>query len=230
MKRRLRYFLASAGLLVCMSAAKPAMAQYAHGSGGAAESSLTAPAVSGYEQELAMQIREALTDWSPKTDNLGNVSVTLGSGAPHRLIVTPIDEPGYVVSEITSEGYLRVQRLPQRAPNAVFDLMHAAQPVWVMTRGGKKIPGVFTGLSVHLQPGRQNAPTMAHPDEMYVDIGAANAKEVRAAGVGLLDPVALTRAWQKLGSDELASAAIGDRLGCIVLTDLCGCFTITRAI
>ena len=65
--------------------------------------------------------------------------------------------------------------IPQRAPNAVFDLLHAAQPVWVMTRDGKKVAGVFSGLSVHLQPGRQNAPTMAHPDEMYVDIGAKSA-------------------------------------------------------
>ncbi|MDP9339194.1 MAG: M20/M25/M40 family metallo-hydrolase [Acidobacteriota bacterium] len=181
---------------------------------------LTTPAVSGYEQELAKRIRETLKDWSPKTDNLGNVYVTIGSGAPHRVIVTPMDEPGYVVSEITADGYLRVQRLPQRAPNSVFDLLHAAQPVWVVSRDGKKIAGVFTGLSVHLQPGRQNAPMMAHPDEMYVDIGAANAEEVRAAGVDLLDPISLARDAQKLGADELASPAIGDRIGCVVLAEL----------
>ena len=220
MKRQLQYSLAIVGMLVRLSVAEPLMAQYFSGSGGVAESFLATPAVSGYEQELAAQIRETLKDLSPKTDNLGSVYVTLGTGAPHRLIVTPMDEPGYVVSEITSDGYLRVQRLPQRAPNVVFDLLHAAQPVWVMTRAGKKIPGVFTGLSVHLQPGRQNAPTMAYPDEMYVDIGAASAEEVRAAGVDLLDSIALARALQKLGSDELTSPAIGDRFGCVVLTDV----------
>jgi len=66
------------------------------------------PAVSGYEQKLAEEIRERLKDSSPHTDNLGNVYVNLGSGSPSRLIVTPIDEPGYVVSEITSDGFLRV--------------------------------------------------------------------------------------------------------------------------
>ncbi len=65
------------------------------------------PAVSGYEQELAGRIREDLKALSPKTDNLGNVYVTLGSGAPHRLLVAPMDEPGYVVSAITPDGYLR---------------------------------------------------------------------------------------------------------------------------
>jgi putative aminopeptidase FrvX len=218
MNRRLNFVLGIAGLLLCMSFEKPAKAQDSRVSGP--EAFLTIPAVSGYEQELAAEIRETLKDLSPKADNIGNVIVTLGSGAPHRLIVTPMDEPGYVVSEITSDGYLRVQRLPQRAPNAVFDLLHAAQPVWVMTRKGKKIPGVFTGLSVHLQPNRKNGPTMAHPDEMYVDIGATNALEVRAAGVDLLDPIALSRTLQNLGGDERTAPAIGDRFGCEALANL----------
>ncbi len=218
MTKRLGYVSGIAGLLLCLSFEKPARAQDVHVSGP--ETFLTTPAVSGYEQELATEIRGTLKDFSPQIDNVGNVIVTLGSGAPHRLIVTPMDEPGYVVSEITSDGYLRVQRLPQRAPNAVFDLLHAAQPVWVMTRERKKIPGVFTGLSVHLQPGRKNAPTMAHPDEMYVDIGATSAQEVRAAGVDLLDPIALSRTLQNLGGDERTAPAIGDRFGCEALADV----------
>src|SRR5580698_4196766 len=158
-------------------------------------------------------IREQLKELSPKTDNLGNVYVTVGSGAPHRLIVTPMDEPGYVVSGITSDGYLRVQRLPQAAPNAVFDLLHAAQPVWIISRSGKKVSGVFAGLSVHLQPARQNPPKMAHPDEMYIDIGATNAEDVRAAGVDLLDPVALNRKFKPIGKNGFAGPAVGDRFG-----------------
>src|SRR5271170_2192656 len=37
------------------------------------------PAVSGYERELASEIRSRLKDFSPRTDNLGNVIVTIGS-------------------------------------------------------------------------------------------------------------------------------------------------------
>jgi putative aminopeptidase FrvX len=132
------------------------------------------PAVAGYEQELSGGIREQLKALEPKTDNLGNVYVTVGSGAPHRLVVIAIDEPGYVVSGITPDGFLRVQRLPQAPPNSVFDLLHAAQPVWVITRDGKKVPGVFAGLSVHLQGLRLNSPKMSDLDQMYVDIGATS--------------------------------------------------------
>src|SRR6202044_308786 len=69
------------------------------------------PGISGYENKLAEKIRSEISASKPKTDNLGDVIVTIGTGEPSRLIVTPIDEPGFVVSGITEDGYLRVQRL-----------------------------------------------------------------------------------------------------------------------
>src|SRR5258708_38464999 len=149
------------------------------------------PADAGYEHEVSSRIREQLKALAPKTDNVGNVYVTVGSGAPRRLLVTAIDEPGYVVSGITPDGFLRVQRLPQAPPNAVFELLHAAQPVWVISRDGRRVPGVFAGLLVHLQPLRLNAPKMSDLDQMYVDIGATSGEEVRAAGIDILDSGAL---------------------------------------
>jgi putative aminopeptidase len=180
------------------------------------------PVVSGHEQNLTAEIGRQLKEFSPKTDNMGNVWVTIGSGAPHRLIATAIDEPGYVVSEITEDGYLRVQRLPQAPPNAVFDTLQFAQPVWVMTRGAKEVSGVFAGLSVHLQPGRPNGPKMNHMEELYVDIGAASAAEVRAAGVDVLDPIALQRKSFMVGDTGSAGPATGDRFGCDALLQLLG--------
>ena len=146
-------------------------------------------AVTGHEQEMTVELLERLSASHPKTDSLGNVWVEFGSGSPHTLLVTAVDGPGYVVSGITDDGYLRVQRLPQAAPHASFDALHFAQPVFITTHAGKHLPGVFAGLSVHLQPGRLNPPKMNHLDEMYVDIGAKSAEEVRAAGVDLLDVV-----------------------------------------
>ena len=180
------------------------------------------PAVPGYEQALAAEIRTRVPPslGRPQTDNLGNLYITLGSGSPHRLIVAPMDEPGYVVSGITADGYLRVQRLPQQSPHPLFDLLHTAQPVVVHTRRGKWVPGVFAGLSTHLQPNRQNAPRGAHPDEIYVDIGASSAAEVAEAGVALLDPVALDRKLYPMGFDKLTGPSVGDRFGCAALVEL----------
>src|SRR3984893_7830622 len=174
------------------------------------------PAVSGYEQQLSKSIREQLKTLAPKTDNLGNVYATVGSGSPHRLLVTAIDEPGYIVSGITPDGFLRVQRLPQAPPNSVFDLLHAAQPAWVITRDGKKVSGVFAGLSVHLQPLRLNPPKMSNLDQMYVDIGATSGEEVRAAGIDILDSVTLQRQQFAVGQGW-AGPSVGDRFGCEAL-------------
>jgi putative aminopeptidase FrvX len=178
------------------------------------------PAVTGYEQALAAEIRARLKNLSPQTDNMGNVTVTVGSGTPARLVVAPMDEPGYVVSGITGDGFLRVQRLPQQAPNAVFDLLHAAQPVVIHTRKGKWVYGVVAGLSTHLQGGRQNAPRGAHPDEMYIDIGASSAAEVKQAGVDLLDPLGLDRQVHAMGFGRLTAPGLGDRFGVAALVEL----------
>jgi putative aminopeptidase FrvX len=205
------------GILIAVATVQFVSAQSADGLRFADVGQLAAiRAVPGYEQELSSHIREQLKALAPKTDNLGNVFVTVGSGAPHRLLVTPIDEPGYIVSGVTPDGYLRVQRLPQALPNSVFDLLHAAQPAWVITRDGKKVAGIFAGLSVHLQPSRLNPPKMSDLDQMYVDIGATSSEEVRAAGVDVLDSVTLQRKNFAVGQGW-AGPAVGDRFGCQAL-------------
>jgi putative aminopeptidase FrvX len=178
------------------------------------------PAVSGYEKELIGKIRTKLTAFHPVVDNLGDFIVTLGSGSPHRLIVTPVDEPGFVVSGITDDGYLRVQRLPQSGLPPIFNELYSAQPVKIRTIGGKWIDGVVAGLSVHLQPGRTNPPKSSDVDNMYVDIGASSAAEVHRVGVDILSPIVINRRLETLSYSKLAGASIGDRFGAAVLVEL----------
>jgi len=180
---------------------------------------VSTPAVSGYESELVEKIRTKLAALHPVVDNLGDVVVTIGSGAPRRLIVAPIDEPGFVVSGITDDGYLRVQRLPQGGLPPIFNELYAAQPVKVRNSGGW-IDGVFAGLSVHLQPGRVNAPKSSDLDNMYVDIGATSAAEVRKAGVDNLSTVVINRWPVWIGKKGAGGPWIGDRFGAAALVEL----------
>ena len=177
------------------------------------------PGISGYEAEVSKIISKRLAALRPVTDNMGNVFVTMGSGSPNRLIVTPIDEPGFVVSEITADGYLRVQRLPQFGLPPVFNELYAAQPVKIGTGEGKWIDGVVAGLSVHLQGAHLNAPKAGDLENFYVDIGAANAAEVRKAGVDLLSPIAINRRLMNLGGADFAGASVGDRFGAAALIE-----------
>src|SRR5271169_899143 len=184
------------------------------------EELVNTPAVSGYENQLGDKIRAKLKALHPETDNLGDVIVTIGSGAPHRLIVASLDEPGCVVSEITSDGYLRVQRLPQNGLLPIFNEMYAAQPVRIETASGKWIDGVVAGLSVHLQPGRTNPPKAGDIENIYVDIGASSEAEVRKSGVDVLDPIVINRRLMNLAAAELAGTSVGDRFGAAALVEL----------
>jgi putative aminopeptidase len=178
------------------------------------------PAVSGYESELVEKIRTKLATLHPTVDNLGDITVTLGSGAPRRLVITAIDEPGYVVSEITDDGYLRLQRLPQGGLPVIFNSLYNAQPVRVRTSSGKWLDGVTAGLSVHLQGERANVPKSSDIENLYVDIGANSVAEARKAGVDILSPVVLERQLRALGFGKDAGASIGDRFGAAALVEL----------
>jgi putative aminopeptidase FrvX len=183
---------------------------------------VSTPAVSGYETELVEKIRTKLAALHPVVDNLGDVVVTIGSGAPRRLIIAPIDEPGFVVSGITEDGYLRVQRLPQDGLPPIFNELYSAQPVKVSNSGGW-IDGVFAGVSVYLQPGRANAPKSSDIDNMYVDIGASSAAEARKAGVDNLSTVVVNRRPVWIGNQGVGGATIGDRFGAAALVELLRC-------
>jgi putative aminopeptidase FrvX len=178
------------------------------------------PAIPGYEKPLVDQLSSRLAAFHPQVDNIGDVVVTLGSGAPHRLLVTGIDEPGFVVSAITDDGYLRVQRLPQGGLPPMFNELYSAQPVKIGTTPGAWIDGVVAGLSVHLAPGRANPPKSNDLDEMYVDIGAFSSDEVRKAGVDILSPIAVSRSLFNLADAEFAGAAVGDRFGAAALLEM----------
>jgi putative aminopeptidase FrvX len=178
------------------------------------------PAIPGYEGALAAVIRRELRAFSPQDDNLGDVLVTVGSGAPHRLLAAPLDEPGYVVSEVKSDGYLRLQRLPQFGILPLYNELYSAQPVQVETASGQWLNGVVAGLSVHLMPGRTHPPDPNSIASMDVDVGAQNASQARQAGADVLSPVVIRRKLYTLGYGKLTSPAIGDRFGDAALVEV----------
>jgi putative aminopeptidase FrvX len=231
-QRFLRHVICAVTIL--LSACAPAAGQSA-GTAGAARHIAgylrqfeEIPAISGYEDELVEKLRSRLDAFRPTVDNLGDVVVTIGYGSPRRVVVAPIDEPGFVVGGITDDGYLRVQRLPQAGLPPIFNELYAAQPVRIRTTSGKWIDGVFTGLSVHLQGNRANAPKSSDPENMYVDVGAASAADVHAAGIDLLCPIVLSHRLLQLGDygnvtpppGKVAGVSVGDRFGAAVLVDL----------
>ena len=178
-------------------------------------------AVSGYEQAVTDSL-VALLPGSVK-DRAGNVVLTLGRGTPKRLAVCPLDEPGYVVGNITDDGYLtlrRVGRSPTMPPApawALFDQQLEGHRVTLFGRRGS-VPGVVAVKSTHLQRGRPAATEQPFTvDDAYVDVGAATRDEARALGLDVLTPVALTKRALRYGPGLLAAPFAGRRAGCAAL-------------
>src|SRR4029077_17591378 len=92
--------------------------------------------------------------------------------------------------------------------------------VKIGTASGGWIDGVVAGLSVHLAPGRVHPPKSSDLDEMYIDIGASSADEVRKAGVDILSPIVLNRRLFDLAGAEFAGTAVGDRFGAAALLEV----------
>lgn len=182
---------------------------------------VSASGVPGYEQPVRAAIRRALPGWaSPEEDTAGNLTVTIGSGPPHRLVVAHMDEPGYVVSAVTDRGYLKVQRLGREGVPPLFDQLQMGQPVVLGSRRGS-LPGVTVVYSTHLW--RRDTPPIDRPvadEDLYVDIGARSIAEVRQAGADVLDPVTIARRVVPLAGGRLAGPAMDDRAGCAALLDL----------
>ncbi len=182
------------------------------------------PAVPGYEQQVAAKIAERVKAISPAlkvvTDEQSNVTVTLGSGTPHRMVAAPMDEPGYVVSGITPEGYLTIQRLPQGGNLPLFNELYAAQPVKIGTSKGAWINGAVAGVSIHLQPQRQHPPNPADLDNMFIDVGATSPAEARAGGADVLSPLAIDRKLYAMGGGQFTAPAVGDRFGDAALLEV----------
>jgi putative aminopeptidase FrvX len=168
------------------------------------EAFLQVPAVVGREEPMADLVANRLAGLPVQRDALGNVSVTVGSGSPRRLVACPLGEPGYIVSRILDNGYLRLVPASGFSPGGLWDQAHQGQTIMI---GGSRgwVPGAVVLPSVHLMQGRSGPPEKPFVvDDAWVDVGAESAAEVQAMGIRLLDAVALVRRPSRMAGGLIA--------------------------
>jgi putative aminopeptidase FrvX len=179
-------------------------------------------AVTGYEQAMTDSLLALLPGSS--RDRAGSVTLTLGRGAPKRLVTCALDEVGYVVGNVMDDGYVTLRRVgggPRLSP--LFDQQLEGQRVTLFGSLGA-VPGVVAVRSTHLTRGRPAGgagggdPPFAL-DNAYVDVGAASRAEAAALGIGVLSPVSLTKRPHRYGDHGslLAAPVAGRRAACAAL-------------
>jgi len=170
------------------------------------------PSTTGNEEMLAAEIRGLLPRTaSVETAGLGTIAVRLGGSPGPTLIIAALDGYGHIVSGVTPEGYLTLDR-PVPAPNEHFDAFLLGQPVIVSTAKGP-VRGVVSQPAIHLlTPERRKTLVEGFSLETaFVDIGARSAAEARAKGVELLDPVTFPAVMTELAGDQWAGPGLGQK-------------------
>jgi putative aminopeptidase FrvX len=182
--------------------------------GGLAESTLVSwinlDAPPGREYLATDAIMRSMPGW--KRDQLGNLILRKGSGSPRRVIACALDRPGFAVTEITDDGYLRLREAGAVRQHPLWIQFHEGQRIKVLTWAGA-VPGVVIVKSTHLQRGRvANAPVTTL-DDLWVDVGATSKADVQRLGIEMLDPVVRDSAAMQYG-DFVTGSMAGVRAGC----------------
>ena len=176
------------------------------------------PAVTANEGDLTAKIATLLPEViTTEVDNLGALYARVGRGSPSLAVITGADEFGYVVSTITPDGFLRLDRgVPP--PLALSDTFLLGRSVVIRTGSGT-VAGVVSQPALHLMTA-DSRDRFAKPlglDLVYVDIGARSADEVKARGIRILDPVTWTPTLSELAKDRRAGPGLGRRAACAAL-------------
>lgn len=177
-------------------------------------------AAPGYERFATDRIMSASSDWT--RDDMGNLVKRAGSGTPVRALACGIDETGYVVSEITDDGYLRVHGIGNGKHPPLWDEYHEGQRVIVeaVDRAHPErthdVTGVFAVRSNHLWRHRTADDSPTSIENLWLDVGARSRAEVLKMGIDRLDPV--VRDWPEWTfSDFVAGPAAANRAGCAAI-------------
>lgn len=170
--------------------------------------------VSGYEGEVRRIMWRELRQTSSKivTDRIGSIfGEKKGTAAFPRILVSGhMDEVGFMVKEITKNGYLRFATL-----GGWWDQVLLSQRVSVVTEK-RTFTGVIASKPPHILTVEERK--KVYPiREMFVDIGAKSEEQVKEWGIRVGDPIVPLCPFEILpDGDTILAKALDNRVGCYI--------------
>lgn len=171
--------------------------------------------VSGDEfrvSRLAAQLMEPLCD-RVEIDDFGNVCGyrdAAVSGAKTVLLDAHIDQIGFMITDVTDEGFLRFTPV-----GGVDQRMLLGSELTVLTRDGEERLGVVAAMPPHLQKAGDQKKSVPIAD-MALDVGMDGEQAKKVFHVG--DFAAFANDMMELQGDAICGKAFDDRacLGCLL--------------
>jgi putative aminopeptidase FrvX len=146
-------------------------------------------------------------------DGMGSVIAQQGTAGPRIMIDAHMDELGGMVRRVNANGFLTMQMLGGWLDQALVDQR------WIIL-GSKGPVHAITGIrDIHIVAPEERTKVFPR-DQLYLDIGAKDAKEAAAMGVEPGDPVVPDSPFTVLnGSKNYLGKGWDDRIGCAVLVE-----------
>jgi len=173
-----------------------------------------APGPPGFEEDVRRIVVREVKPLVDKVsyDGLGSVVAQHGSAGPRIMLDAHMDELGGVVRRVTGTGFLSMQMLGGWLDQALPDQR------WIII--GRKGPvRAVTGIrDVHVVPAEERGRVFPR-DSLFLDVGARNAAEVAALGIGPGDPVVPDAPFAELTPGRYLGKAWDDRVGIAVVIE-----------
>lgn len=177
-----------------------------------------AAGVPGQEEEVRDLMRKYLEPVSEEivTDNLGSIMAkkTGQANGPKIMLAGHLDEVGFLVTNITSKGYIKFQPL-----GGWWSQVMLAQRVVIKTRKGD-IVGVIGSKPPHILPTEERNKVVQIKD-MFIDIGASSAEEAKEFGVRPGDAIVPICPFTIMNNEKFMMAKAWDnRAGCALAVEV----------
>ena len=181
---------------------------------------------SGCEDEVRRVIREQIGDAAlVTTDRAGNlIALVRGRGLDYRadeparlMVCAHMDEVGFMVREITEEGYLKFSAIGAMDPRVLCGRRVRMRDGATLSR---ELSAVIATKAIHMQTAEERS-RVTPVGKMYMDIGTGSAEEAeKYAAIG--DCGVFDSDFVTFGKDDacLKGKALDGRLGCAALIEV----------
>ncbi len=116
-------------------------------------------------------------------DKLGSVILKHGNGGPKIMVSGHMDEVGFIVVEITKDGYLKFTNAGSLWGHVVL-----AQQMVVTTLDGRTLVGVVGSKPPHILDANEKNKVL-EINQMYLDLGVSSKEEVENLGIQIGDMI-----------------------------------------
>lgn len=171
----------------------------------------------GFEQEIKAYIKEQMEPYADDFiyNRMGGfyaVKKSNKENAKKVMIAAHMDEVGFMITEITSNGMLHFTNLGGVAAD-----IWQGQRLKVKTRKGDIITGVVASIPKHFRSGNEGLPEIK---DLMLDVGSESMEDVKARGIEIGDSIVPDTAFIQLSEHRYAGKAWDNRYGCLLAIEI----------